>query len=952
MERERWRRIEDLYHAARLLPPDDRARFLAGECRGDESLRSEVESLIAQPDSTWTRPGPDARGMGDILGKRVGHYDVQLLLGAGGMGRVYRARDSRLGRDVALKLLPPEWTGDPDRLARLEREARLLASLNHPNIATIHGIEDGAGIRALVLEFIEGDTLADRIARGPLPLAEALTIARQIGEALDAAHERGIVHRDLKPANIKITPAGLVKVLDFGIATLESGPEGSTPHGSQSPTVTARGTREGVVAGTAAYMSPEQARGLAIDKRTDIWAFGCVLYEMLAGRPAFARQSFADTIKAVLDAEPDWAALPAHAPDAVVDLIHHCVEKDPRERVRDIGDVRRDLSSDRTDTTATSRPRAAMRRSAVAATIVVAAIAAALSTGVVVWFRPRDVAPRVTRLTITPMRGAEFAVGGVDHDLTISPDGTFVVYVGAAGSQLFVRYLDRLEASSLKGLGEPRNPFMSADGRWVGFFSGTATLKKVSIGGGVPIEICLVGDAPRGATWGRDDTVVFATSNTTSGLTRVPSSGGAPVALTTPDQAAGEQDHLWPEFLPDGRSVLFTIVGTSGQTDVAVVDVQTGQRHVVVRGASHARFVHTGHLIYASNGGLRAVGFDLDRLETVGAPVSVLDAIVTTPSGAANFSISDTGTLAYVAGGPQAMLRTLVWRDRLGREVPINAEPRAYVYPRLSPDGTRVALEVRDQENDIWILDVARETLRRLTFGPFVEQFPVWTHDGRRVIYASARGGPRNLFWQAADGSGGVERLSDQAAFHTPAALSPDESQLVTVESASNTGPDIKLMDLAEQRSRVLIGTPFSESNPELSPDGRFFAYQSNESGQPEIYVRRFPNADGQRMISSGGGMRPLWSPTGKEVFYTSGANAVMSVAVDTRTEFTYATPRKVFEGHYYFGAGGVAARTYDVSRDGQRFLMIKPVPEAEESERIIIVQNWLEELKRLVPTR
>jgi serine/threonine-protein kinase len=718
------------------------------------------------------------------------------------MGEVYRARDTRLKREVALKILPESFANDTDRLARFQREAEVLASLNHPHIAAIYGVEDADGVRALVLELVEGETLADRIARGPIPVDEALPIARQICEAFEAAHEHGIIHRDLKPANIKVTPNGVVKVLDFGLAKLNA-PNGSNvpndPNArSMSPTITspAMMTGVGVLLGTAAYMSPEQAKGREADKRSDIWAFGCVLYEMLTGKRPFDGEDVSDTLANVLKIDPDWSALPSDIPPAIRTLLQSCLTKDRRRRVADIStalfvlekgaslapptSLNAAVSQAQADA-AVSEVRRVLARStrrrvaiASAATLLIGAAVATTLTWIAM--RPADPVPlRVERFTITPSGAAALTINGNDRDLAITPDGSRVIYVGNRGTQLFVRALDALAPLAVF-TGVPRGLFVSPNGQWIGFVDGTTVLKKVAVTGGPAVTVATLDGTPRGATWGPDDTIIVATSSTGTGLQRMAAAGGPTTVLTRPDRAQGEVDHLWPEMLPDGRSVLFTITAVSGGLDaaqVAVLDLQTGTRKVLVRGGSHAHYSPNGlgspkrgereggYLVYAAAGTLRAVAFDLARLETRGTPVPVVPDVVTTTNGGVDAVVAGDGTLAYVSGGVGGTQRTLAWMDRQGRETPIPAPARAYVYPQLSPDGTRVAVNALDQESDIWVWDLGRTTFTRVTFDPSLDAYPVWTPDGHRLIFSSERAGGRNLFWQAADGTGAVERLTE-----------------------------------------------------------------------------------------------------------------------------------------------------------------------------------------------
>jgi serine/threonine-protein kinase len=921
-----------------------------------------------------------------IAGTRLGPYEMVSALGAGGMGEVYRARDTKLHRDVAIKVLPESLAADADRLARFQREAQALASLNHPNIAHIHGLEESDGVRALVMELVEGEDLAQRIARGPIPIDEALPIARQIAEALEAAHEQGIIHRDLKPANIKVRPDAAVKVLDFGLAKLvESGD--AAPAGrenlTQSPTITTPAmTQAGMILGTAAYMSPEQARGKPVDRRADIWAFGCVLFEMITGRRPFDGELISDVLASVLKTEPNWRTLPVDTPSALERLLRRCLEKDPRRRLQAIGEARvqiDDLLSGAPEVVGAPAPaRAARLWRRVLPWSLTGMAVAALMLVLVLWapWRPEAATPRLTRTTIAASGPVALTINGNDRDLALSPDGTHVVYVGNGGTQLFARALDALEPVPIATGTGLRSPFISPDGQWVGFVSSVSgtTLHKVAITGGPPILLAHLSGTLRGASWAADDAIIFATNNLQTGLQRVSAAGGPPEVLTDPDRAQGEADHLWPEVLPGGGAVLFTItsqIGALETAQVAVRDLRTGTQKILLRGGSDAHYVagavrttrrgerEGGHLVYVAAGTLRAIPFDPMRLETHGTAVPVLSRLITTATGAGDFAMAADGTLVYVdvpGGLAVANGRTLAWVDRAGKEESLAAQPRAYQHPRLSPDGTRVALAVNDQENDLWIWDLRRANLTRLTSDPGVDWFPVWTADDRRIIFSSNRSGQFNLWWQAADGTGGVERLTTSSKSQFPTGITPDGTAVVFFEATTTGRPDLLQVALdGTHRVTPLLQTKFDKRNAIVSPDGRWLAYESNSSGATEIYVRPFPNVDGgQWQVSTEGGKMPLWARSGKELFYVSGDGALMRVFVEASgATWNAGTPVKLLERGYYAPSGYVG-RTYDVSSDGQHFLMIK-APATDGSAAppaLIVVQHWDEELKRLVPTR
>jgi eukaryotic-like serine/threonine-protein kinase len=898
-----------------------------------------------------------------IPGTRLGPYEVTAQIGVGGMGQVYRATDTNLKRAVAIKVLPESVAADAERLARFQREAEVLASMNHPHIAAIYGLERSDGTTALVMELVEGPTLADRIAQGPIPINEALPIARQIAEALEAAHEQGIIHRDLKPANIKVRPDGTVKVLDFGLAkALE--PAGSLPDASQSPTITtpAMMTGVGVILGTAAYMSPEQARGKAVDKRADIWALGCVLYEMLTGQRAFGGEDVTVTLARVVEREPDFDALSPSVPARVRQALRVCLRKDSKQRLRDIGDVRLALEG----AFETAVPQAAppvrvpqWRR--VVLTSAAALLVGAVVAGTLVWLATRPVPLRVSRLLLAPSRTAALTINGSDLDLAITPDGSRIVYVGDNGTQLFVRALDALEPVAIF-TGAPRGPFVSPDGQWIGFVDGTTSLKKVAMTGGAAVTLApLDAPGPRGATWAPDGTVIFATSNTATGLQRVSAAGGTPEVLTRPDRAQGEADHLWPELLPGGRAVLFTTTAPTGGVDaaqVAVLDLQTGTRTVLVRGGSHAHYVPSGHLVYAAAGTLRAIAFDLTRVETRGTPVPIIGQVVTTAFGGVDAVVAGDGTLAYVSGpgGGGGAPRTLVWVNRQGQETGVAAPPRAYLYPRIAPDGASVMVSSLDQELDIWRWDFARTTLTRLTFEGGNDTLPAWTPDGRRLAFSSERAGARNLYWQAAEGTGAVERLTESPNVQNAGSVSPDGTRLIFSEVAPKTGEDVMHVELdGTHRVTPLVQTPFAERNGIIAPDGRWLAYEANDSGRFEVYVRTFPDVNGGHwQVSTGGGTRPLWAPNGHELFYLSPAGALMRVGVERAQLWAATTPTLLIKAGYFTVPGVSPGRTYDISPDGQRFLLIKEGGGSEQAAApitLIVVQHFDEELKRLVPT-
>ena len=891
-------------------------------------------------------------------GTRIGPYEVAAEIGSGGMGIVYRARDTTLNRDVALKVLLDLFADDPERLARFQREAQVLASLNHPNIASIYGIEDGeaAGVRALVLELVEGPTLADRIGQGPLPLEAALPIARQIAEALDAAHERGIIHRDLKPANIKVKDDGTVKVLDFGLAKALAGDAGADP--SQSPTLTAMTAHTGVIMGTAAYMSPEQARGKPVDKRADIWAFGAVLYEMLTGRRAFRGAEVSDILASVLAREPDTTALPPSLPAPIRRLLTRCLDKDPKRRLRDIGEALVQIEEASTTPSAapmakvvTPQPASWRRRVPPA---VAAGLAAVLVVGLGVWWAMRPGPPRVARFVVNAPPSAPLASVAGATDLTISPDGTRIVYTAGTPRQLYVRSVDQLEGAPLRGTELAMAPFFSPDGNWVGFFSRDFSLRKMSVLGGPAVTLSEGGGQPHGASWGEDDRIIFSL-NDNGGLRRVSAAGGEPEVLTTPDTEQGEASHRWPEILPGGRVVLFTISSglTAEAKQVAVLNLDTGEQTVLIPVGSNPRYSPTGHIVYGTGGTLRAVPFDFDRLDVSGDPVPVLEGVMTKDgSGAANFSLARDGSLVYATGGAGGgETNTLVWVDRDGREEALGAEPGGYTWVRVSPDGAQLAL---DFDGDVQTYDTVRGTFNRVTTDPGADQYPLWTVDGERLVFESNRGGSLELFWTLADSTGTPERILSREGNLVavmPEAWTADGTTLFFV--AATAVIDIGVLSMeGERTAELLIQDEFGTAAPAISPDGRWIAYHSDLSGQFEIYVQRFPALGGRQPISTSGGRVPRWSPDGTELFYQSlDGRQMLAVPIVTAPTFTAGAPEVLFEGAYL--ASIAAIRPYDLTPDGERFVMIKPggaTSESDDPTRIILVQHWFETLTARIP--
>ncbi len=899
-------------------------------------------------------------------GTRLGSYVVVAQIGSGGMGEVYQAHDTKLGRDVAIKVLPEAFAHDPDRLSRFQREAKMLASLNHPNIATIHGLEQSGGTSYLVMELVSGETLAERVKAGPLGIEEALKIAVQIAEALEAAHEKSIIHRDLKPANVKVTPEGKVKVLDFGLAKAFAG-DGASDDPSNSPTLSAAATMQGTILGTAAYMSPEQARGKSCDKRTDIWAFGCVLYELLTGRQAFQGETTTEILAAVLRGEPDWQALPDTVPLGIRALLRRCLQKDVNKRSRDAGDLRLDIEEAMAAPTTTNLTTAAsakglhsLGRQRLVLSLGALLLGAAIASLAVWNVKPAPApAPQpITRTVINLPPGQELA--GLDNGpgVAVSPDGTHLAYVARQGGaqQIYLRAMDSLEAKPIPGTEGAVNPFFSPDGQWLGFFAG-GKLKKVSVSGGAALTL---GDAVNsgGASWGSQGMIAFPSSYV-SPFQQVPDAGGAPQPLTHLEK--GENSHRWPEFLPGGKALLFaTGVATTNWINprVAVQSVGTGERRNLIQGGTNPRYAPSGHLVYAQGGSLMAVPFDPQRLTTTGAAVPVVEGVLQSAvTGAAQYGFSSTGSLVYVPGGLQSAQSRLVWVSRNGAEKPLAAPSHTFLGPRLSPDGRRVAVGITEQDSQIWLYDLTRETLTRFTFEGSVNTSPAWTPDGKRIAFSSNKEGLINLFWQLADGSGGLERLTPSEYINVASSWSPDGQVLAFFEVNPTTGFDIWVLRMGDpsagsgqvRKTQPFLRTPFNESAPRFSPDGRWLVYISDESGRREIYAQPYPGPGGKWQISTEGGAEPVWNPNGRELFYRSGGK-MMAVDIATQPGFAAGKPRMLFEDQYVPTPGTTA--NYDVSSDGQRFLMLKPSEQAQAARtQINVALNWFEELKQKVPT-
>jgi eukaryotic-like serine/threonine-protein kinase len=894
-------------------------------------------------------------------GAHIGPYEVTALIGEGGMGEVYRATDTNLKRAVAIKVLPAPVSGDPDRLARFQREAEVLAALNDPHIAHIYGLEKSESVTALVMELVEGETLADHIARGAIPVDEALPIARQIAEALEAAHEQGIIHRDLKPANIKVRPDGTVKVLDFGLAKLAESTAAqarTATNLSMSPTITSPAlvSGVGVLLGTAAYMSPEQAKGKPADKRSDIWAFGCVLYEMLTGKRAFDGEDTVDVLGAVARLDPNWDWIPSAVPPSIRMVVQSCLMKERRRRIADISTARFVLdNSAALGGIAVLGTRAARRRwvpyvAAIGMTAVIVASAFIAMS--------RDVttpAP-IRRFSLDLAGNTAFSATG-RHVVALSPDGSVVAFV--AGGRIYVRAMNSLEARALEGteVGPGgRSPFFSPDGQWIGFWQ-NGELKKVSVTGGAIVTIARNVETPYGATWLDDDTILFGAGS--EGVWRVAASGANAKQIIAVEN--GQFAH-GPQLLPDHDHVLFTLAAGMDWNDAQIVvqSLATGMRSVLIPQGTDARYVDGGYLLYGLRGTVFGAPVDTQNMKLLGAPVPLLQNVSQAPfqTGAVQFATSRNGTLAY-ANETELASNRLIWIDRTGRSTPLVSTPAPFYAPRVSPDGKSVAIVRRDDVagDSIWTVDAERRTVARLTPVGTDRRYPIWSDDGRAIAYGSQR--ERRVFRQAADGTGKPDELAANIGATSglrPLGFDSTDGSLFVQNVGGSTGGITRVSRRDAHDTRVVANAD-GYTNAALSPDGRWIAYESSESGRPQIYVRPFPNVDeGRWQVSTGGGTQPVWSKRGRELFYIAQAQneegglsgRLVALPVIDGPRFGIGVPMFMFQTEI-----GPIGPNYDVSPDGQRFLFSAEARRSSDSAaRIVIVENWFEELKRLVPTK
>jgi len=896
-----------------------------------------------------------------MIGSKLAHYEITSHLGTGGMGEVYEATDSRLGRSVAIKLLPEAFTHDNDRTARFEREARVLASLNHQNIAAIYGIEQAGGRTFLVMELVPGETLSEKIRRGAIPFEETLGIAAQITEALEAAHEKGVVHRDLKPANIKITADGRVKVLDFGLAKALAG-ETVNPSISNSPTMSRMATQQGIILGTAAYMSPEQARGRQVDRRTDIFAFGAVLYEMLTGHPAFGGEDVADILGAVMKSEPDWTLLPTNIRPRIRELLRLCLRKDEKKRRQTATDVRIDIEQALAEpVTAASADMPA--RGAQLGWIVAGVLALALvAAGVLGWGR-RNAAPvadrPLTRLSVD--LGPE-AVRAPSISAILSPDGTRIAFVGrAAGglSQLYTRRLDQPGATPLAGTEGLRRPFFSPDGEWIGFLAGDGNIKKVAAQGGSAVTLGMPGDSAfGGASWGNDNNIIIGSRN---GLWRMPAAGGAATAVKESGPSASS-----PQLLPGAKAVLFNGVSTPVNSledlDIDVLQFETGQKKTLLHGGYWPRYLNTsaetGHLVYMHEGTLFGVGFDPRRLELLGTPTPLLDDVAASAGlngdGGGQFAFSDTGTFVYLSGSSKGNPYPVLWLDASGKTTPLVAQSGLYGALRLSPDGKRLAYIASGSKGfDVWVCDLEGGKPTQLTFLGFSVNLELaWARDSKHLVYGDGRA----LWWIRADGSGQRQALLDKAFDPRPGSFAPDGR--LAFQQHVRGRPDIWTLpiDLSDPerpkpgKAEPFLAEPQVEVDPAFSPDGKFVAYASDESGAVEVFVRPFPGPGGKWKVSVTGGKFPAWSASTHELLFLAGGDRIMAASYSTKGDsFSTGTP------HVWSPTQVLQTNThqnFDVSPDGKRVVMF-PRSAAEDtggSLHATFLLNFFDEVRRRVP--
>jgi serine/threonine-protein kinase len=902
-----------------------------------------------------------------MIGQTVAHYKILDKLGEGGMGEVWRAEDTKLGRQVAIKVLPEIFTSDGERLARFEREARVLAAFEHPKIASIYGLEDFEGRKFLVMQVAEGETLAERIDAGPTAVDQALKVALQIAEALEAAHDKGIIHRDLKPANIKLSPDGQVTVLDFGLAkALEStgAASGSGPQSlSLSPTMTAEMTGMGVLLGTAAYMSPEQARGESVDRRADIWAFGVVLMEMLTGNRVYAGKTLSDTLAGVLAREPEWDDLPGDTPAPVRRLLERCLEKEAVQRLQAIGEARiaiekyiEDPAGDEIQGETTQTPPSWKR---LLPWVVAGAASLALTASPFVLGSRGGTANQTMRLDVAVSEDPLFVTLGAS--VVLSPDGSKMIYVAEGESErsMSVRSLDQLKGTPIvsgASADVPYHPFFSPDGQWIGFVTPTE-LKKVPITGGTPIKLSKV-NRSRGASWSPDGTIVVSPERG-SGLFTVPAAGGELQPLTTVDTENSEVTHRWPQVVPGNQVIFTTVLQGSNSADESVIEsvsLETGERKVLHRGGSYGRWVPSGHLVYVRENTLFAMPFDVKKMEATGSPAPIVQGVTSSDaSGGAQISFSNNGTLAYVSGEIGVPEYPIKKMDRNGVVSTLWEEPGTYANPQLSPDGRRLSMTVlRDGNWDVWIYDLERTVATRLTFHDGYDGDQVWSPDGQYITFSSDRDGRENPYRKRADGSGEAERLAEIDHDFWASSWTPD-GKWILGEIQGDTFDIWAIPADGSGEPEVYLATDFFDRFPKISPDGKWVAYMADESGRSEIYVRPFPFAPGKWQVSDGGGTWPAWSPDGSELIYRD-EDGLMSATVTTENgSFKAGRPKPLVSGGLSTNQGGIAVAgsifsDYEITPDGESFIILQGGEGLSNQNNVTLVTNWFEVLRETFP--
>jgi serine/threonine-protein kinase len=904
-------------------------------------------------------------------GTKLGPYEITGAIGAGGMGEVYRAKDTRLDRTVAIKVLPAHLADTPEAKQRFEQEARAVSALNHPNICTLHDVGSQDGTEFLVMEFLEGETLAARLEKGALTLDQALKIGIEVADGLDKAHRAGIIHRDLKPGNIMLTKTG-AKLLDFGLAkAILPAASGATLTSMAMRTTpgTKPLTQQGTIVGTFQYMSPEQVEGKELDARSDLFSFGSVLYEMLTGRAAFQGKSQLSVASAILEKDPEpISTLQPMTPPALDRTVRKCLEKDPEDRWQTARDLLLELKwiSESGSQAGVPAPVASHRKNRERISWAIAAVLALVAIASTIGYVQRAPKPaQLIRLSADLGGDAALSGTGFGANEVLSPDGTRLAFVaiGADKTQrLYIRSLDQMQATALSGTENSRNPFFSPDGQWIAFFSG-GKLKKVSVQGGAVVTLCDTAN-DRGGSWGDDGSIVFAAGNR-DGLSKISSAGGKPEPLTTLNPQAGEVTHRWPQVLPGSKDVIFTDHTSGGQfddADIAVYSAVTGKVKSLIHGGSYSHYLPSGHLVYIHNGTLFAVPFDIKHLEVTGQSVPVVEGVASVPgTGGAQFSFSDTGTLVYLAGSAVSSDVSIYWMDAAGKFTPLHEATGDYDNPAISPDGKRLAMDItKGNRTDIWVYEWERDTLTRLTFKGDSNSYAVWTPDGQRIVYASGeKGGVANLWWIRADGGGDAQRLTESKNAQIPWSWSPDGKTLAFYQNNGATSWDIMTMPIEGSQKtgwkpgdpKPFVNTPAVEVSPAFSPDGRWIAFYSNESGSGEVYVRPFPGPGGKWQISTGGGAFPEWSRNGKELFYRSSDLKIMVVSYTSSGDSFHADKPRLWSPGQLTNRGNNI--DFVLHPDGKRFAVLKagsgdtaPPP----INKVSFIFNFFDELQRKVP--